>query len=96
MKNETLKETIGAIIILAFFAALAFLLISMTGCCVSSGKMTHADGTIQQFSNVRFAWSTESYKFAYTTNSVSLDVQKSNTDAQTVTAVAELIKVAKP
>jgi hypothetical protein len=65
-----------------------------SGCCVSKGKVTRPDGLIAEFANTRFIWSTEQYDFAYTTNGVSLKATKSNPDAQTVAAIADLVKTA--
>jgi hypothetical protein len=98
MKQETEpKSDILLNLALAMFigGVVGLVILFCSGCCISKGKITRPDNSTTEFSNVRILWVTESYKFNYSTNTVTLDVQKSNPDAQTMGAIVDIIKTAK-
>lgn len=90
MKKQTIKDTIGALYIVALAALAILFLLSMTGCNTTTFTRVDKDGSRIRVSNIRAFWSSESYDCQLSTNGTArLTATKSNVDAAAIQAAAQ-------
>ena len=72
-----------------------FLLTVLCGCNTTSVTITSPQGQVSKIVNSRFAWSTDSYDWSYSTNGTwHATANKSGPDANTVNAFASIVGAA--